>query len=327
MDQTSHFNLLNYFTKAHRMEPNTKSLEELEILVNHIISTHHRKSKKKGIGLFASAESDSASQIAALNLLLNSIQKGSVAPQDTIHILSLLQKCLKKLQGNTEVDWNKALETLGVFIRRQGLTSFLYEERSNIDATVFEVLKCFPKETLANALKNVKDFAIFHAVSKFLHRENELKVHSDTVLARLREEFLVDKSKMTTKITPYISKSILNDAAFEELLSLALKLVKRSESNIETLIVFLENISFDVSKRAFSLIFEDLKDLVGAKEKEKIEKFHRALKAITQQTKDSAVLDKIFNELVKAVNDNNQEITKVSLIQMLFFIVRLGNKE
>ena len=79
---------------------------------------------------------------------------------------------------------------------------------------------------------------------------------------------------------------------FEELLSSALKLTKRSESNLETLIVLLEGLDFDISKRGYALLFDDLKDLITAKEKEKIQKLHRVVKAVTRKVKDTTVLTK-----------------------------------
>ena len=309
------------------MDKDTKITTDLDFLVGHILAAHHRQSKTKWINLYPTADSDPAFHAQALDYLANTLQKGPVSRQDSGYLLSLYQKCLKAQQGNEQTNWARALDALGVFIRRLNLDTFLYEEKSDYDRAIFEVLRCFPREFLVSSLKTTKDYAVFHAIAKFLYKENELKTHATAVIARLTDDFLVDKSKMTTRMTPYIAKSILDEDVFKDLLSTALKLTKRSESNIETLIVFLENISFDVSKRAYSLLFEDLKEFLNAKEKEKTEKFHRVFKAVVPQVTDLAELDKIFNELAKVVQNNNQETVKLSGLQLMFFMLKLDNKE
>ena len=309
------------------MEKDTKSLEHLDFLVSHIIASHHRKSKNKWVRLYPTAEPDQAFHSEAFEFLCETLVKRAIDHQDSIYILTLFQKCLKGFKEATEANWKKAFEVLSIFIKRQRLTHFLYNEKSDIDRILAETFRCFPKEFLGNALKNTKNYVEFHALCKFFYLEKDLKAHAEPIVAKLKEEFLVDKSKLNTRLTTYISKSILDDALFEEFLSAALKLIRRSEANLETLIVLIENTTIDISKRAYSLLFEELKDLFIAKEKEKIEKLHRIFKAIISQVKDNAALDKIFQELVKLVQTNNQEPVKISILQLIFFMVKLDNPE
>ena len=307
------------------MEKDTKSLEHLDFLVSHIIASQHRRSKNKWVNLYPTAETDQAVHTEAFAYLCDTLTKRAIASKDSIYILSLFQKCLKGLKDANESTWKKAFEVLGIFIKRQRLDSFLYEEKSEIDRVIVDILRCFPKEFLGNALKNSRNYVEFHTLCKFFYLEKDLKAHRDAVIAKLKEEFLVDRSKLNVRLTKYISKSILDDVVFEEFLTAGIKLIKRSEVNMETLMVLLENTTIDISKRAFSLLFEDLKDLLT--EKEKIPKLHTVFKAVINQVKDVAVLDKIFNELIKLVQANNQEPLKVALLQLVFYMVKLDNKE
>ena len=194
------------------MDKDTKSFANLEPLVNLIVTTQHRRAKSKLINQYPSTDPDPGFHLQALDLIIDTIQKTGFAPQDTTFILSALQKCLNSLKTNTSVEWNRPLDALGTLIRRQGLNNFLYEEKSDLDNHVFEVLRCFPKDVLVNSLKSHKDYAVFLAICKFLNKQGELKANAGVVVSRLKEDFLVDKSKLTTRLTPYISKGILDDA-------------------------------------------------------------------------------------------------------------------
>lgn len=310
------------------MEKDTKALEELELLVSRVAASQHRIHRNKLIGSYPIAEAEADFQSQALDFLLDILRKRAFTSQDSVYVLNLVERCLNHFPSGNQPEWTKVLEALGTFVRRQRLHDFLYNEKSDIDRSLVDVLKRFPKDLLASSLKSIKDYAVFHTLCKFFYLQNELKAHSDVVVARLKEDFLVDKSKLNLRMTPYISKSILTDAIFEDLLAQAMRLVRRSESNLETLIVYLENVSFDISKRAHSLIFDDLKDLLGGKDKEKNVKLHRVFKAVVSQTQDPVVLNKIFNDIAKEVNNNNQENAKAVLLQLLFFmIIGLPNNE
>jgi len=310
------------------MEKDTPETTNIDSILDSLLQGIHRSRKIKLIQSY-SLEGEEKSHQESLNRLLESLKGREISVQDSYEVLLLLKRVLQPINASN-VKWESVIDTLSSFILKQKAYDFLYADRSSLDYAIFDILRKVPEETLKSKLESDKSFTTFHMISKFYAKEQskatKLIQFKALIVSRLKEEFLVDKSKHQVRMTPYFS-SVLDDSVVEDLINSALKLFKRSESNFDTLVVLLEKISYDLSKWANMLILDNLKDYIVAKEEDKINKGKRATKPILEKSKDAVALGQILDGLIKLLQNNNQEALKAAVINHLFFFAALDFKE
>lgn len=250
--------------------------------------------------------------------------------KDSICFLQIAYRFLtfsrKKLLQDT-INWQVVARAILTAFKLIGDKELIYDGSSKRDKLLVLTLQEIPQNILKEIFEKTKDSQDFMLIARFFsHTPELLKKMSPFVLNRLNEEFLIDKSLREIRLTPYLNEIITIDTLKSELLPNAIKLIKRSESNIDTLNALLEGLTLDISDIAPTLLFENLKELfsfngVYAK------KFLETIKLIATRCAKQDARQCILQKLLPMVLTESSEPAKAYLLHAALDVIELLDEQ
>lgn len=231
----------------------------------------------------------------------------------------------KKLQE--KMNWQAVVKAVLTAFKLIVDDDLLYNEKSKRDKLLCLILKEVPLPLLKEILEKAKDPQNFMLIARFFsHTPELLKEVSPVIINRLKEDFLVDKSSRTIRVTPFLKDIITEEILKGELLSDAIKLIRRSEANIETLNALLEGLTLDLSELGATLLFENLKDLLSSSGAY-ASSFAETIRLVTLRSSKPDARKFILQKVLAAVPAQNAEPAKVNLLCSALNVIELLSEE